>query len=87
MINCHPYCKCKKNMTADGQLANYIDGEWRRSSSDEYLDVTNPATAKVIARVPISPSAEVDEARVRLLRLSSPGGEPRSPSVFNISSS
>ncbi len=49
-------------MTADGQLANYIDGQWRRSSSHEYLDVTNPATAKVIARVPISPSAEVDEA-------------------------
>ena len=62
MINCRRYCKCKKNMTADGQLANYIDGEWRRSSSDEYLDVTNPATAEVIARVPISPSAEVDEA-------------------------
>ena len=49
-------------MTTDSRLLNYINGQWRPSSSNNYLEVTNPATAKVIAQVPISPSAEVDEA-------------------------
>ena len=49
-------------MTTDSRLLNYINGQWRPSSSNNYLEVTNPATAKVIAQVPISPAAEVDEA-------------------------
>lgn len=43
-------------------IGNYIDGAWRPSRADELLDVTNPATGAAIARVPMSPAAEVDEA-------------------------
>jgi malonate-semialdehyde dehydrogenase (acetylating) / methylmalonate-semialdehyde dehydrogenase len=49
-------------MSKNGQLLNYINGEWQRSSASQYLDVTNPATAKAIATVALSPAAEVDEA-------------------------
>lgn len=43
-------------------LRNYINGEWRQSSAKEYLDVVNPATTEVMAKVPLSPASEVDEA-------------------------
>src|ERR671930_1648 len=33
-------------MPTSGQLPNYINGEWRRSAANEYLDVINPATAE-----------------------------------------
>jgi malonate-semialdehyde dehydrogenase (acetylating)/methylmalonate-semialdehyde dehydrogenase len=49
-------------MIQDGQLYNYIAGEWRRSRATETLDVRNPATAETIVRVPLSPGDEVDEA-------------------------
>jgi malonate-semialdehyde dehydrogenase (acetylating) / methylmalonate-semialdehyde dehydrogenase len=49
-------------MSQNGRLLNYINGEWRRSSASKYLDVTNPATARAIAAVALSPAAEVDEA-------------------------
>lgn len=49
-------------MIQDGQLYNYINGEWRRSRASEMLDVQNPATAEMIVRVPLSPAEEVDEA-------------------------
>lgn len=42
-------------------LKNYIDGEWNESSG-KILDVVNPATMKVIARVPISTRDEVNTA-------------------------
>lgn len=45
-----------------GVLKNYIDGDWVASQSDEVLDVTNPATGEVIARVPMATAEEVDEA-------------------------
>ncbi|HEY43835.1 MAG TPA: CoA-acylating methylmalonate-semialdehyde dehydrogenase [Anaerolineae bacterium] len=41
-------------------LKNYIDGEWEESKSKEMLDVRNPATAEVIAKVPLSTTDEVD---------------------------
>lgn len=44
------------------KLLNYIDGAWRESTAEKYLDVTNPATAEVLATVPLSPVAEVDAA-------------------------
>lgn len=44
------------------ELLNYIGGEWRRSSASDYLEVRNPATAETMAKVPLSPQAEVDEA-------------------------
>ncbi|MGB7470780.1 MAG: aldehyde dehydrogenase family protein, partial [Candidatus Acidiferrum sp.] len=44
------------------ELQNYIDGGWRRSSSTEFYEVSNPATAELIARTPMSTSADVDAA-------------------------
>ncbi|MDY6876633.1 MAG: CoA-acylating methylmalonate-semialdehyde dehydrogenase [Chloroflexota bacterium] len=43
------------------EIKNYIDGEWV-ASQGEIKDVVNPATGKVIARVPISTKDEIDEA-------------------------
>jgi malonate-semialdehyde dehydrogenase (acetylating) / methylmalonate-semialdehyde dehydrogenase len=43
-------------------LQNYIQGGWRRSTTQEYMDVINPATAEVLARTPLSTAAEVDAA-------------------------
>lgn len=44
------------------QLKNYINGEWVASRSSQTLDVTNPATQKKIASVPMSTKADVDMA-------------------------
>ena len=44
------------------ELENYIDGEWVKSKSKEVLDVVNPATQKVLARVPMSTREEVNRA-------------------------
>ena len=43
-------------------LENYVGGNWCRSSATEYIDVTNPATAELLARTPLSTAAEVDAA-------------------------
>jgi malonate-semialdehyde dehydrogenase (acetylating)/methylmalonate-semialdehyde dehydrogenase len=43
-------------------LENYIDGAWTPSSSSELSDVVNPATGEVLARVPLSTSADLDRA-------------------------
>ncbi|HEX2102917.1 MAG TPA: CoA-acylating methylmalonate-semialdehyde dehydrogenase [Solirubrobacteraceae bacterium] len=43
-------------------LDNYVAGRWTPASSDDALDVTNPATAEVLARVPLSSSADLDAA-------------------------
>jgi malonate-semialdehyde dehydrogenase (acetylating)/methylmalonate-semialdehyde dehydrogenase len=40
-------------------IKNYIDGEWVESAG-EVKDVVNPATGKVIGRVPISTKDEID---------------------------
>ncbi|MFB0504170.1 MAG: aldehyde dehydrogenase family protein, partial [Candidatus Bathyarchaeia archaeon] len=42
-------------------LRNYIGGQWVESDGD-LVDVVNPATCKLIARVPISTREEVDSA-------------------------
>src|SRR5271168_5039851 len=44
------------------ELQNYINGGWRHPSSTEFVDVTNPATMEVLARTPMSSSADVDAA-------------------------
>lgn len=49
-------------MIQDGQLLNYVGGEWRRSRAADLLEVINPATAESIVRVPLTPGDEVDEA-------------------------
>jgi malonate-semialdehyde dehydrogenase (acetylating)/methylmalonate-semialdehyde dehydrogenase len=43
-------------------LDNYIGGRWTQSTADDGLDVTNPASGEVLARVPLSSSAELDAA-------------------------
>jgi malonate-semialdehyde dehydrogenase (acetylating) / methylmalonate-semialdehyde dehydrogenase len=43
-------------------IQNYVNGEWCGVDSSEYLDVINPATAEVLAKVPLSPVSEVDRA-------------------------
>ena len=43
-------------------LDNYIAGAWTAASGAEALDVTNPATGEVLARVPLSSSADLDRA-------------------------
>jgi malonate-semialdehyde dehydrogenase (acetylating)/methylmalonate-semialdehyde dehydrogenase len=43
-------------------LENYVDGEWVESDSADLLDVRNPATDEVIAKVPISTTKEVNQA-------------------------
>src|SRR5581483_3317824 len=43
-------------------LDNYVAGAWAPSTSSEALDVTNPATGEVLARVPLSSSADLDSA-------------------------
>lgn len=49
-------------MSDQKHLLNYINGQWQRSTTDEFLDVTNPATDEVLARVPLSPASEVAQA-------------------------
>ncbi len=45
-----------------GTLLNYVDGVWRRSTAFETLEVINPASGKVLSKVPLSPPGEVDQA-------------------------
>jgi malonate-semialdehyde dehydrogenase (acetylating) / methylmalonate-semialdehyde dehydrogenase len=46
-------------------LKNFVNGKWVQSTTGKYRDVPNPATAEVLAKVPVSSAAELDEA-VRL---------------------
>ena len=43
-------------------LKNYIANQWRDVDAPEHVDVTNPATADVLARVPLSRTSAVDDA-------------------------
>jgi malonate-semialdehyde dehydrogenase (acetylating)/methylmalonate-semialdehyde dehydrogenase len=43
-------------------LENYVDGRWTPVQGDERLDVTNSATGEVLARVPLSSTADLDAA-------------------------
>ena len=43
-------------------LDNYIAGRWTPATSTDALDVTNPATSEVLARVPLSSSDDLDAA-------------------------
>jgi malonate-semialdehyde dehydrogenase (acetylating)/methylmalonate-semialdehyde dehydrogenase len=49
-------------MAAVRSLRNFIAGEWVPLQASESLDVMNPATAEVLARLPLSPPVEVDQA-------------------------
>jgi malonate-semialdehyde dehydrogenase (acetylating)/methylmalonate-semialdehyde dehydrogenase len=44
------------------KLSNYVNGRWTESNAGDWLDVTNPATGELIAKVPLSDAAEVADA-------------------------
>ncbi len=48
--------------TANEKLRNYVGNKWVDSAATEYLQVLNPATTEVLAKVPLSPASEVDAA-------------------------
>jgi malonate-semialdehyde dehydrogenase (acetylating) / methylmalonate-semialdehyde dehydrogenase len=49
--------------TATRLLDNYVAGAWTpASAASDVLDVTNPATGEVLARVPLSGAADLDAA-------------------------
>lgn len=43
-------------------LKNFINGNWCESAAVDFVEVHNPATAELLARTPLSPPAEVDQA-------------------------
>ena len=43
-------------------LDNYVGGSWTAAAAEDALDVTNPATGEVLARVPLSNAADLDAA-------------------------
>ena len=49
-------------MTQNGQLLNFINGQWTKSSTASFMDILNPATAQPLTHVPLSPGAEVAAA-------------------------
>src|SRR3989442_2475828 len=51
-----------------GDLQNYVGGAWRTPETAEWLEDTNPATGRVIARVPLSTKEDVDVAVQEALR-------------------
>jgi malonate-semialdehyde dehydrogenase (acetylating)/methylmalonate-semialdehyde dehydrogenase len=53
--------KTEKNTPAR-ILANYVGGRWVTASASGRLDVTNPASGEVLARVPLSGLADVEAA-------------------------
>ena len=43
-------------------LENYINGQWVAADADRCLDVENPGNGEILARVPLSTSADLDHA-------------------------
>ena len=48
--------------TAVVDALNYVDGAWRKSTTTQFFDVTNPATNETVARTPVSTRADLHEA-------------------------
>src|SRR5258708_28230349 len=48
--------------TQVSDLQNYVNGAGRKAATTEFADAPNPATAELLARTPLSTSAEVDAA-------------------------
>jgi malonate-semialdehyde dehydrogenase (acetylating)/methylmalonate-semialdehyde dehydrogenase len=44
------------------EVQNYFGGAWRKSSTADFVKVTNPATGEVIAHTPLSTKSDVDAA-------------------------
>ena len=53
-------------------IKNYINGKWVEAENSGYLDVDNPSTGEVIARVPLSTTAETNRA-IEAARTAFPG--------------
>ena len=68
----------EKPGVATRTLKNYIGGRWVEADGAEALDVTNPATGEVLAQVPLSGAAQVDEA-ARAAREAFPGWRATPP--------
>src|SRR2546428_2308685 len=51
-----------------GDLKNYVGGGGRAAEAAEWLEDTNPATGRIIARVPLSTKDDVDAAVQEALR-------------------
>lgn len=49
-------------MTTSPILSNYINGQWCSSEATETLNVINPATLEILAKVPLSPATELNYA-------------------------
>ena len=49
-------------MPTNGQLPDYINGQWQTSGATEFQDVHNPATAEVVAQTPLGGANEVNAA-------------------------
>jgi len=43
-------------------LKNYVNGQWVEPQNASYMDVENPSTGEVIARVPLTSRADTEEA-------------------------
>lgn len=43
-------------------LKNYVNGQWREPNTAEFLEVINPATVEVLAKVPLSSASDVNQA-------------------------
>jgi malonate-semialdehyde dehydrogenase (acetylating)/methylmalonate-semialdehyde dehydrogenase len=44
------------------KLQYYVDGQWKKSSTDKYMDIYNPSTGEVTAQTPCCTADEVGEA-------------------------
>lgn len=49
-------------MTTSPILSNYINGQWCSYEAIETLNVINPATLEILAKVPLSPATELNHA-------------------------
>src|SRR5918997_4807726 len=67
-------------------LENYVAGRWTAATGDDALDVTNPATGDVLARVPLSGAGDLDAtvsaARAALPQWRAVSGIGRSQKLF-----
>jgi malonate-semialdehyde dehydrogenase (acetylating)/methylmalonate-semialdehyde dehydrogenase len=52
----------ERTATEPETLKNYIGGEWVESAATETIDDIDPATGRILARVPLSTPADVDAA-------------------------
>src|SRR4051812_23252189 len=60
--NAMPEAVISPQETESRMLRNYVDGNWVKASTVEYLDNRDPASGDLIGRIPLSGTAEVDAA-------------------------